>query len=74
MIIETHIESDFEKAFEPNFCVAPSLDDSATTFFIFRETSYKVWREIRVRVINREIICKERLEKEEITYLNKNIV
>jgi hypothetical protein len=67
------IESSINKSHEPNFCVAPSLYDK-TTYYIFREVALNVWTEIKVRVMNRELVYLERLDKEEIEYFKKNII
>ena len=67
------VESNFKKAFEPNFCVAPSLSEP-TTYFIFREVGHKLWKEIRVRVLGKELIHNVKLNEDEIKYFNKHIV
>ena len=74
MEIETiEIESSVIRGVKASFWVTISLYDP-TVYYIFRELASSVCREIRVRVINRELVYNTRLTNEEIKYFEKNIV
>ena len=73
MEVEIEIESDFEREFEPTFNVVPALSDP-TTYYLFRQVGYMAHKELKVRVINRELVYSAKLTDEELKYFHKNIV
>lgn len=72
------IESKVNKKSQSNFYVAPSLSEQST-YFVFRSIGYKLYKEIRVRVLHhnnnkKELVHLRRLRDEEIQYFKKNIL